>query len=109
MMDGGGRDAEAAKALAEAANNYDQGLIQQQQQWQTMQQHKPILENTLAQANIGKTQEGDDLKKEIKRLRAALEFYAERAVFERANQFPGDNELICVSHIAKDALKKGWP
>lgn len=39
------------------------------------------------------------------RLREALQFYADRAVYERSNQFPGDSEMIDVSHIARDALK----
>lgn len=54
-----------------------------EQEWLSRQEHEAIL----------------------RPLVEALEFYAERNILERANQFPGDDELIDVSHIAKDAIE----
>lgn len=42
--------------------------------------------------------------KDVSILVNALQFYAERTVYERLNQFPGDEEFSPCSDIAEDAL-----
>ena len=56
--------------------------------------------------------ENEELRKEREQLRdaakiltTALEFYATRTVYERLNQFSGDNELSECSDIAEQALE----
>lgn len=47
-----------------------------------------------------------DAKETILGLKSALEFYAERSVYEKLNQFPGDSELSECSDVARLALKR---
>lgn len=42
----------------------------------------------------------------IERYKSALEFYADRSVYYKANQFPGDNVDIECGDIARQALKE---
>lgn len=44
------------------------------------------------------------LETRIAELEAALEFYADRAIYERLSKFPGDNELVECSDVACQAL-----
>jgi hypothetical protein len=46
-------------------------------------------------------------KAENARLRSALQFYADKAVYVISIKFPGDNHLIDVSHVAREALGPG--
>lgn len=48
----------------------------------------------------------ENLEKELENLRFALNFYAERTVYERLNQFPGDEQYVECSAVAKEALEK---
>lgn len=58
--------------------------------------------------NPGEVDSSDSVKlvaKENIKLRKALNFYSERAVYEKAGKFSGDNDLIDISHIATEALR----
>lgn len=47
-----------------------------------------------------------EMKSKLVKYRAALEFYAERLIYEKLNKFPGDNEVSECSDIAKQALEE---
>ncbi len=47
-----------------------------------------------------------DLEADVTRLRATLEWYASRTIYERLNQFKGDDQYVECADMAREALEK---